>query len=256
MPRRPRQNGLTLIEIMVVLLVIALLSGALTAGYQRLPQTALKREAVHLAATLRGAYDAAAASGATHRMTFDLDKGTYSVERCEGKVEVKRSKDLQEELDRQKEEAEKAARLADEAQNQMHIGPNQQPTSPEALLLGMTQVPGQAVGGAGGQAAAKCAPMRGELGKPYELGAHPVVKLSRVWVGHLDEPARQGKVTVHFFPLGTAEKAVIELAVDEDNAFSIQLQPISGRIDMLPGAAKRPEDFMSTDATGNRVTTP
>jgi hypothetical protein len=93
--------------------------------------------------------------------------------------------------------------------------------------------------------------MRGELGKEQKLGGHPRVAFSRVWVAHLEDPAAHGKVTITFFPLGTAEKAVIELATDEENRFSIALQPISGRIDMQQGEMHRPDDFLTTDAQGN-----
>lgn len=248
---------MTLIEIIVVLLVITLLAVAMTVGYGRLPATALKREAVHLAATLRAAYDGAAASGAYHRLIIDLDEGSYKVERCEGKLEIKRAHDLKEEMDRMKEEAEKAAKLAQDAQNAAGQGPNGQPISPDALLLGLNPAqPGAKMGGSGGEATAKCSPMRGELGKVQKLGGHPKVGFSKVWVAHLEDPTAHGKVMIHFFPLGTAEKAVIELATDEDNRFSIALQPISGRIDMQQGALRRPDDFMTTDAAGNRTGTP
>ncbi len=255
MRRAARHTGVTLIEMMVVLLVIALLAGALTIGYGRLPSTALRREAVSIAAALRAAYDAAAASGAYHRIELDLDAGTYRVERCEGKLEVRRAKDLKEELDRQKDEAEKAAQLAESAQNAAKSAPigGAPAMTPEQLLLGIQATANPAIGGAGGQSGARCTPVRGELGKPQKLGGHPKVGFNRVWVAHLEDPAQHGKVTITFFPLGTAEKALIELATDPDNVFSIGLQPISGRIEMQQGQLKRPEDFMGTDATGQRT---
>jgi len=249
-----RQSGLTLIEMMVVLLVILLVTVAMVVGYGRLPATALKHEAVRVAATLRAGYDGAAASGAYHRMVIDIDEGTFKVERCEGKVQVKRAHDVKEEMDRMKDEAEKAARLAEESQSQIvSQSPGQQPVSLESLLTGVASPPGGAVGGSGGEATARCVPMRGELGKGQRLGEHPKVSFSRVWVAHLEEPAAHGKVFIHFFPLGTAEKAVIELGTDADNKFSIALQPISGRIDMMQGQMRRPEDFLATDAQGNRI---
>lgn len=244
---------MTLIEILVVLLVITLLAVAMTVGYGRLPATALKREAVHIAATLRAAYDAAAASGSYHRMVLDLDEESYRVERCEGKVQVKRAHDIKEEMDRLKDEAEKAAQAAQAAQSQVTQSPNGQPTSLDSLLTGLNIPANGAIGGSGGEAGAKCAPMRGEFGKEQKLGGHPQVGFARVWVAHLEDPAAHGKVYIHFFPLGTAEKAVIELATDEDNKFSIALQPISGRIDMQQGEMRRPEEFLTTDAQGNRL---
>lgn len=230
---------MTLIEIIVVLAIIGMLTAALVVGYGRVPSTALKREAVHLAAVLRSGYDRATTSGAHHRLVFDLDANSYRLERCEGKVEVRRSRDLKEEQDYQKDQAEKAARAADAV-------------GPDALFANLSAKASDSVGGSGGASAAKCEPVTGEMGKPYTLGERPKVSLSRIWVAHLADPTRSGKVTLNFFPLGTAEKAVIVLAVDDDNVFSLAVQPLSGRIDMQQGEMRRAEDFMTTDATGTR----
>jgi hypothetical protein len=251
---------MTLIEIMVVLLVITLVVGALAVGYNRLPATALKSEAVHVASALRAAYDGATASGAYHRMVLDLDEGTYRVERCEGKLQVRRARDVNEEMDRIKDEAEKAARIAQDAENAAKNaaagGGQATPPgylSPDQLLLGIQATASPSIGGAGGQSGAHCEPMRGEIGKPQKLGGHPRVAFSRVWVGHLEEPVQRGQVTITFMPLGTVEKAVIELSTDPENLFSIGVHPISGRIEMMQGQMRRPEDFLNTDAMGSRI---
>src|SRR5688572_4371927 len=99
-------------EMLVVLAVIALLAMGLTAGYARLPSTALKREATRLAAFVRTAYDRATASGAHHRMVIDFAEGSYAVQRCEGKVQLRKVRDLKEEVERRRLEAEKAALVA------------------------------------------------------------------------------------------------------------------------------------------------
>ncbi len=233
---------MTLIEMTVVLAVIGLLAGALTIGYGRLPATALKREAVHMAAILRSAYDRATASGAHHRVVLDLDQGSYQLERCEGKVDVRRARDLREELDRQKQDAEQAAEQAAQAQQQ----------GPDGMLQGLVANAGKTLGGSGGSGATKCTPVKGDMGQANRLGGHPKVGFAKVWVGHLDEPVKDGQVTINFYPLGSAEKAVIVLATDEENRFSIALQPISGRIDMMQGEMRRADDYMATDATGER----
>jgi prepilin-type N-terminal cleavage/methylation domain-containing protein len=239
--RRP-DSGLTLLEMMVVMAVIGLLAIALTIGYGRLPATALKREAVHLAAILRSGYDRATTSGAHHRVVLDLDKGTYKLERCEGKVEVRRSFNLKEELDRQQADAEKAAQQAAQ----------QVTLTPDTMLQGLTADAAKILGGAGGRGATKCTPVKGDMGQANALGGHPKVGFAKVWVGHLEEPADKGEVTINFFPLGTAEKAAIVLATDEDSKFSILVQPLSGRIDMAPGEQRSGGDFMTTDAAGER----
>ncbi len=236
----PSQSGITLLEMLVVLAVIAMLAGALTASYARLPGTALRREAVRLAAVLRTAYDRATASGEHHRVVLDLDAGTFFVERCEGKVQVRKVRDLQEEVERRRLEAEKQALVA-----------NLQ--SPAALLDTIIGDAGQKLGGSGGQAGASCAPIKGEMGKKQKLGGHPKVSFSRVFVAHLEQPATAGVVTLNYFPLGTAERSVIELGVGDEDHFSIAVRPLSGRIEMQPGEWKDVDEAVFEDAEGKKL---
>jgi type II secretory pathway pseudopilin PulG len=237
---RDREAGITLMEILVVLGVIALLSGALTIGYQRLPGTALKREAVKMAGLLRTAYDRATASGAHHRVVINLEEGTYNIERCEGKVQVRKVRDLQEEVERTRLEAEKSARLA-----------NTQ--DPSELLDTIVADAGQKLGGSAGGGGAQCQPIRGPMGKKQKLGGRPQVTFSKIHVAHLEQPAVDGEVSINFFPLGTAERAVIVLGVGEEAHFSIAVRPLSGRIDMQQGEWREVEEAVREDGAGEQI---
>ena len=236
MPRaRDTAAGITLLEMLVVLAVLVLLAGALTVGYARLPGTALKREAVKIAAALRSGYDRATASGAHHRLILDMAAGTFHLERCEGRVQMRKSRDLQEEAERKKEEAEKAQRLAN-AQSSGDV------------LGSMTRNAGQMIG-----ASAQCAPVDGPMGKAIELGGHPKVSFSKIIVAHLEDPAVTGEVTINFFPMGTAERAVIILGVGEEEYFSIGVHPLSGRIEMRVGEWRDVEETVREDAEGTET---
>ncbi len=234
---RPRHSeaGLTILEMLVFLAILVLVTGALSVGYTRLPQTALKREAVKIAATLRSAFDRATASGAHHRVVLDLGEGTFFIERCEGRIQVRKSRNLEEENERVKLEAEKDAQLAGSQ-------------SPDEVLNMMMKDAGQKMG-----STMSCEPAAGGLGKKQKLGGRPQVTFSRVHVAHLEEPARTGAVTLNFFPLGTAERAVIVLGVGEEDFFSLAVHPLSGRIEMSQGEWKDVEETLLEDAEGKDI---
>jgi prepilin-type N-terminal cleavage/methylation domain-containing protein len=239
--RSSKDAGITLLEMLVVLAVIALLAMGLSAGYARLPSTALKKEAVRLAAFARTAYDRATASGAHHRLVLSFEDGTYFIERCEGKVQVRKVRDLHEEVERKRLEAEKQAVVAN-LQNA------------QSLLHTMVSDAGQKLGGASGSAGATCEPVHGEMGKKQKLGGRPKVSFVRVHVAHLEEPADSGEVTLNFFPLGTAERAVIELGAGEnaEDRFSIVVRPLSGRVELRPGEWRDAEEMVKEDAEGGQ----
>jgi len=100
---------------------------------------------------------------------------------------------------------------------------------------------------------AGCGPVSGPAGKPQTLSKKKKIGLERVFVSHLSEPATEGKVTINFFPLGRAEKAVIEVGQGQGTAgelFSVVVQPLTGKVQIQPGEWKHPEDFVEEDDSG------
>ncbi len=233
--RRARQAGVTLLEIMVVLAIVGLLAVGLVYGYRRLPATVLRRDATHLAAILRSAYDRAAATGAHHRVVFDLDKGEYKVERCEGRVELRKSVDQKDEEDKKRQEEEKQ-KLLDQAQS----GPTQ-------MLASVLADTGTKLG-----QTADCQPVPGEMGKVQEVTHSPEVKIARIYVRHYERPADRGQVILYFFPMGRAERSVVELAIG-DQMLSLGVHPLSGRVQVVDGQWPHPEDFVAADAEGKKA---
>lgn len=235
MTRARRQAGVTLLEIMVVLAIVGLLAVGLIYGYRRLPATVLRRDATHLAAILRSAYDRAAATGAHHRVVLDLDRGEYKVERCEGKVELRKSVDQKEEEETKRREEEKQ-KLLEQAQS----GPGQ-------MLQTVLQDSGMKLG-----QTEDCQAVPGEMGKAQELTRSPEVKIVRVFVRHYERPADRGQVVLYFFPMGRAERSVVELAVG-DRMLSLAVHPLSGRVQVVDGQWPHPEDFVAADAEGKKL---
>ncbi len=115
----------------------------------------------------------------------------------------------------------------------------------------------QTVGGAAGAGTSTCKPIAHSLlGKPQKLETHPQVWMSKVFVGHLDEPAAKGKVMLTFFPTGYAERGVVQLsagATDDPEQINIVLHPTSGRVELIPGKWRDAQDFIHNDAEGKSI---
>ena len=224
MTRRRAQSGITLLEILVVLGIMGLLVAALAMSLIRSPKTALREDTARLAAVLRGAYDQAAATGVHHRVLIDLDQGAYRVERCEGKVRIHRGK----------EEPPDA-------------GP------PEAPDVSGTTT--QAIGGAAGGQISRCVPLASELGKPHPVRGGRGVKITRVFVAHLEQPMTEGTATINFFPLGYAERSVVELS-NGDDIFSVLVHPANGKVEIKDGPWHGAADYVDRDDEGKEITPP
>jgi general secretion pathway protein H len=239
-----RQAGLTLIEILVVLAVLGLIAAILVLGLGRAGKLTLRTDAGRLAAALRSSFDRAAATGAHHRVILDLEAETFQVERCEGRIRLRRSDDEAKAQD-QADVAAQVAQLKAQANaaaeaNALGLPPGAAPTTGAPAA---EAAPAAALGDAG------CGPVPGTLGKLQTLRKDKKVDIRRVFVSHLEKAAEEGKVTLNFFPLGRAEKAVVEVG-QGDELFSLVVHPLTGRVEIQVGEYKHPEEFVVEDAEG------
>lgn len=70
-------------------------------------------------------------------------------------------------------------------------------------------------------------PADDDLGEAWKLSSP--VKIKSVWVEHLREPAKSGKVAQYFFPGGTAEAAHITLVEENDEqGLTVVVEPLTG----------------------------
>ena len=241
MPGRATERGMTLLETLVVLGILAAVGLAMGLGVGKVRKTDLRNDAGRVASALKAAFDRASATGAHHRVTFDLTRQTFRVERCEGEVKLRKSYDELQQDDAAAISAQIAA-LQDQALALSQ--PNALPGAPLPTV-------GAAVASA--QKRVSCMPVKGELGRPREIHQKRGIFLANVYVAHRERPVRDGEVAVNFFPIGTAERAVVEVASDADDVFSVAVHPVDGRVEVLPGRWRRPEDFVSSDDEGNAV---
>jgi prepilin-type N-terminal cleavage/methylation domain-containing protein len=236
--RRHSQRGMTLIEIMVVLAIMALVMLGAVSAVRRARESDLREDGARLAAALRFAYDRATATGEHHRVTIDLDEEAFIVERCEGKIRLARSLD-------EAQKAEKDRLLEQERQIQkMGATTPEQQAAIDALPV---PEPIPTVGNA------SCQPVKGQQGKVQELRRKLGIRISKVYVGHLDSAATDGRASINFFPLGRAERAVIEISDDKGTTYSVVVHSLTGRVRLRPGEWPRPEEFITTDAEGEEL---
>src|SRR3954468_20708771 len=120
------QRGMTLLEIMVVL---AIMGGAMflaRTGFRMITKADLVESSTELSNILRRTNQLAIETGEMHRVTFDLDKQLYVVEKCMGDVAIQRNEAL-------RPDDEKTKRALDKGKERLRNIPNQALTAdPEA----------------------------------------------------------------------------------------------------------------------------
>lgn len=251
-------RGLTVLEIMIVIAIIGMLSYLAYSGFRTLTSAALVEDTNDLGGVMRRAPVLALEGGVPVRVVLDLDKQAYWVEACVGDPTMTRD-----ERERQVDAATVAKEL-EQAQDRLSTLPAGQlkADTPEQAAQFAAALAGQAVGGR------ICYPIDqlphelAQLGKVWsgdstgrelrrKLQTGRDVKFKEVWVQHLEDSVTSGQVSISYFPSGRAEKAIVTLG-DGRSTHSIYLHGLTGRVEILDGAPRDPEDHLMRNAKGEQ----
>jgi prepilin-type N-terminal cleavage/methylation domain-containing protein len=260
-------RGLTLLEIMVSLAIIGMLSYLGYGAIRWLRGANVTETSVELASVMRRTQQLAAETGMLHRVVFDLgmsdnDPQTYRVEVCAGGPgAISRTPEAGD----TDQSEEKRKRAIESAKERLATLP-----SAGGTAAGSGGLPGMASGdpeqaeemalALAGQLAARrtCVVATGVVsgdtdGKELVRAVDPnrTARIKQVYVQHLEKPVTTGLVAIHFFPLGSAEKALVEIG-DDDHTFTVKVHGLTGRVDVADGAIRDPDDFLMRDVAGEK----
>lgn len=239
-----------MLEIMIVLAIVGGLMAILGGGMLKGDETRLREAGSEMMTTLRSAYNMATMSGKHHRVVFDLEGQSYRVEVCDGKqVLVRGDKEHQADQDAveriQEKMKEKAASQVDE-----DIASAQ---TPEDAFASAAALEGVRVG------STRChpvgTPMPGQKkgkgkGSVHKLDTKRGIEISTIYVQHLNDPVEDEVVSINFFPVGSAEKAVIEVSKGDD-IYSLLVYGMTSRVKMVKGKVEA-DEHMRRNAVGDK----
>lgn len=217
--RRARSNsaGLTLVEIIVVISLMAVVSGVAIGGSMQLPSARLRRSATMIASAIKVAYTRATATSRSLRLVMDLDQQKVWLEESQRPMLV--------------QSAGATAVGGAEAITQ---------AEKEALAAGERIVQGPPI------PKPRFAPIdaygfgdvAGKGGKPLQSG----ITFRAVQTTHDDAPRASGRAYLYFWPGGRTEMASIELRIgqseEESRTLTILVSPLTGRVDIQGGAVE------------------
>ncbi len=216
--RSSNKRGFTLFELLVTIAIVALIMGLVAGRVSDYLDLEMKKTSNHLAATIRYLYNKAITEGLYLRLVIDINEQSYWVEatrdpvlltdpnaKWEGKkkaVNKDAEKKDKDKSDTKKTEADKETSGTGEGETKLPKLELKEPTfsQVESYLL-----------------------------KPVRLPEGVFFK--DVMSEHQPVPVEAGQATIHFFPNGYVEHAVINLRDEDDEYYySLETNPITGGV--------------------------
>ena len=216
-PSRVHARGMTLIEIMIVMVLMSLLLGGVVFGSGQLSSSRIKHTSTSLAGAIRVAFTRATATSKSVRMVFDLEAQTMWLE--EGDVPMLvQTKDLT---------GTGGADPVTDAERR-------------AVAEGERLVKGQQAPRAHFRAVEAFGAQSSEGGKgPRKLDRG--IKFREVQTAHDDTPRTTGRAYLYFWPGGRTERASIQLRIgdstEDSDTLTLLVSPLTGKVTVKGGPA-------------------
>lgn len=231
--RRP-QEGMTLIEVMVVLAIMAILIVGAVLSFVAVRSAQLRRDANRVAGAIRYAFDRARATGRDHRIVFELegDESRFWIEVAQeggvtvGKDVTTNARMREEQLEREEERKEFGSTKEEElAEDEVEVGLKKAPKP-------------------------KWKAYKSPLSKKMVLTQS---QISSIYVARLDETLTQGRVSLYFWGNGQTEKALFHITDREDRVYTLVTHPLTGRVKLYKGFKEVHPTDMTTDDEGDII---
>jgi general secretion pathway protein H len=215
-PRAARARGVTLIEVMIAVALVAMLSVGMFMGLGGLSTARLRQSSTSIVNAIRLAYNHANATSRPTRLVFDFEARTISIEDSPGRMLVQsgdRTGGAEAATDIERAVVAESEKILDG------------PRAPRASF----------------------APVGKILGFEYDEQVGTAQKhlgegifFRQIEVGHEDVAVTEDRVYLYFWPGGQTERASIQIQkgkgdADDDDVLSIIVSPLTGKTQIVSG---------------------
>ncbi|HEU4537294.1 MAG TPA: prepilin-type N-terminal cleavage/methylation domain-containing protein, partial [Polyangiaceae bacterium] len=246
---RAARRGLTLLEVLIVVTLAGLLSGAVVMGMGSATNAKLKAASTLVSSAIRGAYARSAATSRPVRVVFDFDQQRVWLEEGTGRMLARTADPL---ATGGADPATAAEQAAAAQADTILKGPRApRPTFRPVRQLGLEDDAASAAAAAK-LAAATASQMGAPPPLPTAAGTAPPppasygralgagIRFREVHSTHQAAPARAGRAYLYVWPGGQTETAYVQIAkgtapTDADT-LTLVVHPLTGRVRMLSGA--------------------
>ncbi len=216
-----------MIEVLIVMAIIALIMGAVVIGSGQLASSKMRHSSTMIAGAIRVGFSRASATSKSVRLVMDFTENEIWLEEGDQPMLVQ-SKDLT---------GTGGAAAATTAEKQAIEEGGRIVKGPTAPRTSFREIDPMGL--------AASAPGKGH--KPLERG----IKFREVQTAHDEEPRKEGRAYLYFWPGGMTERASIQLkagnAGEEKDAITLSVAPLTGKVTVKDGAIALPKPLDDKD---------
>jgi general secretion pathway protein H len=228
---RRQERGVTLVEVLIVVAIIAVMSGLAFLGSGAADSARLRRSAVMIASAIRVAYGHANATSRTVRLVFNLDNRTVGLEESQGQLWLAKN-------DRTggAAAATDAERRAVEEAESILKGPRApRPSFKPVKVFGFSTE-------------------QGKQGKELERN----IRFVQIETSHQDDAVKTDQAYLYFWPGGQTERAAIQLSIGGStngaDVVTLLVAPLTGKAEMRKGRFNMPRPRDDNEESERRDT--
>ncbi len=227
--RRALQRGLTLIEVLIVMAIVAIIMGAVVIGSGQLASSRMRHTSTMIAGAVRVAFARASSTSKSVRLVMDFEEAAIWLEEGDQPMLVQ-SKDTT---------GTGGAAAGTMAEKEALEDTSRIVKGPTAPRTGFTEIEPMGL----------AASAVGKGHKALERG----IKFREVQSAHDDQPRTNGRAYLYFWPGGQTERAAIQLKVGEANeekdAVTLVIAPLTGKVTVKDGAVALPKPVDDKEAS-------
>jgi general secretion pathway protein H len=213
--RRGARRGLTLIEIIVVISIVAIVMGVAVAGSMQLPSARLRKTATLIASAIKVGYTRATATSRDLRLVMDLGQQKIWLEETDVPMLVQSKSTTSNGGAEAVTDAERAA--LQEGEKIVKGPPIAKPSFHALDIYGFGDVE------------------EGKGGKPLQRG----IRFRQVQTAHDDSARTEGRAYLYFWPGGLTERASIQIRIGESEedyqTLTLWVSPLTGKVTVKAG---------------------
>ena len=212
------RRGVTLVEVLIVVALIAILSGAVLVGSGALGGSRERAAATLILTAVRMGLSRANTTGRPARLVFDLDNHTVTLEETSSLVMAREQEEGAESTGAGADAVTDLEREAKEAAEDIIEGPR----APRPAFTPVQE-------------------FKADADEPSGRSLGRGVEFRFVQTEHDGQARTDGRAYLYFWPGGETEHAVIHLGRGDDNGLSVRVSALTGRAKIEKGRIELPE---------------